>query len=916
MTIQTQQRGSPRRTLIMGLGGTGHRSVVHLKGLVEQSWPKALIAQRVRYLVFDTADETVESFQGDRAVSLENESELVNIGNVPVAKIKQNLSHQAAIEARLGGVIAQLPPSSLRRGAKQLRPLGLLAMLWHYATVEERLREAIWALAGRQEAEQQEGINVFIFSSLVGGTGSSMVVDMAHLVRDLLDELGILADFCYVTGVGVLPRAFQGIDGPNLIPNAVATLKEINHTMMQSGFEAHYPNGRSINTAQPPFNIVYLLDGIDERGHTWTGPGEVCRLAAEAIYLQMGSQIGQKHENDFDNLDDVLVQQTAAGDGTFYGSLGLAALVFNGPAVADRCAARQARRVIDQGLLAPVTAETRSALKLDQPADQWLEAAHLTLPALLERLAVDDHGAPVTVEVTTPGWVSRLADTAVPRELIRYVAEYQQTRLNTDFRRVLQHNETRLITRSREQLAAQLDPLLARYGLSVAEAWLKRLAAQLDETVTRLERRLAEAESRQAELAQELSHLELVFLQAGESGFLGRSRRISRAQHSYMTTAQQSFELWWTGQIVGAARRVAHEAGRAVQAQADACRAVQGRLQAVQHRLKSADSSASSPPLWDGVTTRSLATNAFTDLLFEGHAPAVPDTLAALFSGGASPLAWQTLSPADIEAILYAACRPPFEAIGAMTVEQAITLQSETLSSEGFRVWLVNQATPSWNLDRTRLPDGGAGLKRLEVLGVPDETRSIYHHHARSLVSTGDKTRVIAFVARVGAPHTATQQWASYLAVYQQARGRVPLHVLPQFQSDGQQARQTFALGSLFGFITSQGSYFYYTPDDQLDRPQKLGQGLSNSLESFTRRTGLVQEVRARVEKRVAQQGLAATLTLLEGYYQAQNGQADETVLDLKRLVRDYAAELRQIYQFTSDAVQSPSGPPPEVNHA
>ncbi|MCB0197193.1 MAG: hypothetical protein KDJ65_34925 [Anaerolineae bacterium] len=250
-----------------------------------------------------------------------------------------------------------------------------------------------------------------------------------------------------------------------------------------------------------------------------------------------------------------------------------------------------------------------------------------------------------------------------------------------------------------------------------------------------------------------------------------------------------------------------------------------------------------------------------------------------------------------------------------MTVEQAIEQQSEALSAEGYRVWLMSQATPSWNLDRTRLPDGGAGLKRLEVLGVPDETRSIYQQHARSLVSTGERSRVLAFVAHVGAPHTATQQWDSYMAVYEQARGRVPLHVLPQFQSDGQQARQTFALGSLLGFITSQGSYFYYTPEDQLDRPQRLGQGLSNSLEYFTRRTGLVQEVRARVEKRVAQQGLAVTLSLLEGYYQTHKGQADETVLELKRLVRDYAAELRQIYQFTSDAVPPPFGPPPEVNH-
>jgi hypothetical protein len=254
-----------------------------------------------------------------------------------VANIKRNLDKQAAIEERLGGVMANLPPTVLRSGAKQLRPLGLLALLWRYTEVETRLRDVIWSLAGRQHNnENREGVNVFIVNSLVGGTGSSAFLDVAHIVRDLFDELGSLADFCYITGVGVLPRAFHGVTGPNLIPNAVASLKELNHCMMRGGFKARYPNGRVISTVQPPFNIYYLVDGIDERGHTWSGVNAVCRLAAEAIFLQMGSQVGQKHENDFDNLDEVLVRQTAEGDGTFYGSFGLAALVFPGAAMVAR----------------------------------------------------------------------------------------------------------------------------------------------------------------------------------------------------------------------------------------------------------------------------------------------------------------------------------------------------------------------------------------------------------------------------------------------------------------------------------------------------------------------------------------------------------------------------------------------------
>jgi hypothetical protein len=245
-----------------------------------------------------------------------------------------------------------------------------------------------------------------------------------------------------------------------------------------------------------------------------------------------------------------------------------------------------------------------------------------------------------------------------------------------------------------------------------------------------------------------------------------------------------------------------------------------------------------------------------------------------------------------------------------MCAEEAVRLNArDETTPEGYYRWLLDQATPSWNLDRARLPDGGAGLQRLEVLGVPDEADSLYRQHATMLVSTGDRSRLVALVAHVGAAHTAIQQWDGYQATYDQARGHTPLHVLPEFQADNEHARQAFALGSLFGFIANQGAYFYYHPADHLERPLKLAQGLSNALQAFINHDGLVRETWERVEQAVAGRGVEATLRILTAYYNggdrppAGDGAArpaDDLVLELKRLVRAYADELRQIHQFTS----------------
>jgi len=888
-----------RPTLIVGLGGTGHRIALWLKSLVWQSW--GADDHRVRFLVFDTAQEDLSVNSNGQPILIEPGNEFYDIGQTPVANIKRNLARQSAIEERLGGVMASLPPTVLRNGAKQLRPLGLLALLWRYADVEKQLRDAIWELAGRENDQSREGINVFVVNSLVGGTGSSAFLDVAHVIRDLFDELGTLADFCYITGVGVLPRAFHGINGPNLVPNAVASLKELNHCMMRGGFTARYPNGRVITTAQPPFNMYYLVDGIDERGHTWSGSNEVCRLAAEAIFLQMGSQVGQKHENDFDNLDDVLVQQTEDGDGTFYGSFGLASLVFPGQSIARACAARQAVRVIEQGLLAPPElALSESNQNVTQQVAAVIEAAELDPASLTERLACDDEGVPLTVELSVPGWVTRLAAATIPAELVRYVRDYEQARLGTDFKRWLTQNEARLADRAGTTLNAYLTRLARLAGLPVAELFLTQLSEQLATIVSQLNTAQVERESQQVALTQELSHLETAFLQAGESNFLVRKQRVARAQHAYLTTAQNLFAVRWQSQVTAAMLTVFNHVNQMIQDGLAACQGTTTRLKAARRNLDQIQHCYHQDAGLAGVTTQSLATPALVARLFEQHTPPIADALAALFSDTTAPLDWRGAPPAQIEAALLATCQPAFQAIADMSIEQVIALQTQDISPENHHTWLIGQATPSWNLDRTRLPDGGAALHRLEVVGVPDETASLFRQHIHSLVSSGDPTRITAFVAHIGAAHTAIQQWDSYQSAYEQVRGHVPLHILPHFQADNERARQTFALGSIFGFIQNQGAYFYYIPADSLTRPVKLAQGLANSLKAFTNKDGLVQEARERVEQIVASRGVEAILKTLSKYYEHDNGRypADDLVLELKRLVRAYADELRQIHQF------------------
>ncbi len=225
-----------RPTLLVFLGGTGQLTAVALKALLVQRYGRAW-RRKVRLLVFDTAEEPVAVQLNGRLVRLESGSEFHNIGGLSVPSIVRNLDNLHAIRDRLGDVIHRLPASVMRNGARQIRPLGLLALLWHYPTLMTELRRAIWRLAGRDTigantAVQQQGVNVFICNSLAGGTGSGTFLDAAYLIRSLFNELGVQGEFSHIAGIGVLPQAFPPEAGPNLYPNTGAALKELNHDMV------------------------------------------------------------------------------------------------------------------------------------------------------------------------------------------------------------------------------------------------------------------------------------------------------------------------------------------------------------------------------------------------------------------------------------------------------------------------------------------------------------------------------------------------------------------------------------------------------------------------------------------------------------------------------------------------------------
>ena len=120
-------------------------------------------------------------------------------------------------------------------------------------------------LASIQEAEERgfpvaaDHQLIYIISSLCGGTGAGMFLDVAHRVRQ---EVGSNAD---IVGIFLMPSTFESeirsdLQRRRIQANAYAALKELNHFHENQDFNALYPSEQTAmpTTKYRAFDRIFL----------------------------------------------------------------------------------------------------------------------------------------------------------------------------------------------------------------------------------------------------------------------------------------------------------------------------------------------------------------------------------------------------------------------------------------------------------------------------------------------------------------------------------------------------------------------------------------------------------------------------------------------------------------------------------
>lgn len=915
-----------RATLLIGLGGTGQKVLVQLKARYVRNYGS--VPKPIEFLAFDTDQTVEETALGSQRIRLTPGTELINIGNVETAEIVNQLPRFPAMAAWMSEDKERFPIRAVTMGAQQVRPLGRLAFFWHVGRIYTSIQAAVRRLTHLGQDVEKRGVNVFIVSSVCGGTGSGIFLDTAYLVRRVISDMGVPTSSCYINGVLALPSVFPTVDPQGIESNAFAALSELDYLMDNPTWNVDYNNELVKVVSAPgqrPFNICYLIEAQNENFQNLSGLEEIAPMIAEAIYLQVSDQVGNANASAFDNVhklgQTIHNPMTDQMRPTAYSSFGTGAITFPAEKIIEYCSYSLSRELVADELLRPANDPAAVAKTLDE----FIQANQVDKDTLLDSLARDAENRVRGVAIQ-PSQLDNTDLKDLPRAVTAVVARATNS-VNNELLPMLDNNQALVRTRLEQALNVEVSRLAEdpNFGLYFADAFLAQMDARLGEIRDKLGKELAEANARGAGRAASEQQTAAKAFQDSMSGGMpfGRKRKVQEARDHYLGIVQRNLRAGFDARrrevavsALSAFGVVAQEQRKRVQATIDRLRRIEQQFRSHVVRLAAEDRSH---VLTQEITNQKDVDAYYTS--FKARTSTRPLTGLADQYGPLS--AWLDLDQEAIARRLLDYTRSVFMAIDEISVEDVI-LEKDGDDSRKRLTDLIGRSVPFWNIKDVVLGRAWEADK-IVVIGVNEEESSTFRsatERGQRLTSTFDKHRLIVLQTKHGLPLFALNQYEQYRAKhdYVMQHNMKPLYVLPEVRPGGHKAKQFFALGLAFGDIFRSGVYYYMQPDNEIEDPIRLGQGITDALQFFRSKDDLLRAIEGRVNKRAEKEGANLVQATAEAWiagpyvYERKGGitkvdqemskdtkigtpsfSASDLVTDLRRAMQKYGDVLRGV---------------------
>ncbi|MCS6852650.1 MAG: protein kinase, partial [Gemmataceae bacterium] len=288
--------------LIVGVGKLGMQVLQQVrKFLHERCGPPSLLPN-IRFLQVDTDPSIVtEARQTEPEAVLQEKEVFLARLNRPVHYLKP-MRGRPRLDAWIDNQMIYRIPRN-HQSTEGLRALGRLALIDNYPALVRRMQTELDFITNPSalttaDKKTQLGLRtnrprIYIVTSLGGGTGSGMFLDLAYLFRHLLKQMGYVSPD--VVALLLAPTNDSTPHGSLVLTNTYAALMELNHfSAPHVTFTGHYEeNEWPINDKAPPFTRIQVLSlPAESKGQAPTR--RVLALAGDFLCRELITPLGKK----------------------------------------------------------------------------------------------------------------------------------------------------------------------------------------------------------------------------------------------------------------------------------------------------------------------------------------------------------------------------------------------------------------------------------------------------------------------------------------------------------------------------------------------------------------------------------------------------------------------------------------------
>lgn len=290
-------------TIIIGLGGTGKEVLLRIRRQFVEKYGAISEFPIISYLYIDTDNAPSE----ESGIARERDFLINEIDFQPNEKIFQPVNPSDYIYRiqdvpnikewlSTTGEIGKL--GTMNTGAGQIRPAARLAFFHNHDEIVSKLTSAKSRITDSRSINSvkeihkiknvnTDKINVYVITSVSGGTGSGMFIDMGFLIRNIFRNQAVST--CYI----VLPKIFQTYGKERVYANGYAALKEFEYYNLINTFKVTWKKNEMHEFQPGVYDDTYIIDGENSKNLSLSEQNnrDIYKMLADTIF------------NDFSNSD-------------------------------------------------------------------------------------------------------------------------------------------------------------------------------------------------------------------------------------------------------------------------------------------------------------------------------------------------------------------------------------------------------------------------------------------------------------------------------------------------------------------------------------------------------------------------------------------------------------------------------------